>query len=316
MGGSQAVRFSSERCDKVPKLIPLSAPSLAGWWGHTLETRFAMPSSFSPTPGAAGWQFSNPSVLDVVSLLASLKNFEAAGRLQPSSLAGGQVRKVDIPILASLREKSVDLTSYLEILLKTSRHYLPPTSILSAPSGKVFFTIITPSDPRRRGAQLSLLFSPEESMVPIFEGLRERGVLGDERKPGVIRLSPVPLYNSWEDCRLAAAALEDVLRTYPLWLAEEEQRRERAEERRRKLAAGGEADTSDEEGVRRPSSSGEGRREVRDPQMRDLMTRLLDPNAVPGSVELNGELQRRIGLLAAGEGEPGSGKLETRIVFD
>lgn len=119
---------------------------------------------------------------------------------------------MDFPILGCLREKSVDLTSYLELLLKTSPHYLPPTSILSARSDHVSFTIITPSDPNRRGAQLSLLFHPQESMIPIFEGLRERGVLGDERKPGVIRLSPVPLYNTWEDCRVAAAALEAAMR--------------------------------------------------------------------------------------------------------
>ncbi|GAA5999631.1 kynureninase [Rhodotorula paludigena] len=194
---------------------------LHGWWGHDKATRFAMPSVYSPLPGAAGWQFSNPSVLDVVSLLSSLRIFDQAAHVLPRARAGGQIHSRG-EVLGALREKSVDLTGYLELLLTSSPYYLPPASFppSSASSSEddnhavSSFTIITPSSPSARGAQLSLLFHPVESMDWIFARLRERGVLGDERRPGVIRFAPVPLYNSWGDVREAAIALEEVMGLY------------------------------------------------------------------------------------------------------
>ncbi|GAA6028719.1 hypothetical protein JCM8097_007361 [Rhodosporidiobolus ruineniae] len=203
---------------------------LQGWWGHDKATRFAMPANFSPLPGAAGWQFSNPSVLDVVALLSSLQVFQEAQRVLPRKQSGGQVTDVKGPILGALREKSVDLTGYLELLLSASRYYVPApafaaaassssadsasSSATSSSSTRATFTIITPSDPARRGAQLSLLFEPVNAMDWIFERLRERGILGDERRPGVIRFAPVPLYNSWADAREAAQGLEEVMGEY------------------------------------------------------------------------------------------------------
>ncbi|GAA5878226.1 hypothetical protein JCM8547_003161 [Rhodosporidiobolus lusitaniae] len=199
---------------------------LQGWWGHDKATRFAMPTAFSPLPGAAGWQFSNPSVLDVVSLLSSLQVFQEAARILPRALSGGQISPVG-PILGSLREKSVDLTGYLELLLTSSPFFLPASTfpstaatLESTNSLRPSFTIITPTDTSRRGAQLSLLFSPVSAMDWIFERLRERGILGDERRPGVIRFAPVPLYNSWEDAREAAQALEEVMSEYEKWRQE------------------------------------------------------------------------------------------------
>jgi len=183
---------------------------LHGWWGHDKATRFAMPATYSPLPGAAGWQFSNPSVLDVVSLLSSLRLFQEAGQVPMRALAGGQAHGQPSPILGSLREKSVDLTGYLELLLCASPYYRPATSFPPSSTAPAF-TIITPLDPSRRGAQLSLLFHPVESMDWIFDRLRERGVLGDERRPGVIRFAPVPMYNSWSDVREAAQALEEAM---------------------------------------------------------------------------------------------------------
>lgn len=219
--GGTTNAISASRCsfgleNLVVDLTCVHACSLAGWWGHDLTTRFAMPSTFSPLPGAAAWQFSNPSVLDVVSLLSSLRLFESAGNVLPSTMSGGH-GSVKAPILAALREKSLQLTFYLETLLKSSHFYISPEKLSAmaqngeedAKSPK--FTIITPSDPERRGAQLSLLFSPVEVMDPIFERLREGGVLGDERRPGVIRFAPVPMYNSWSDCCEAARVLEKVL---------------------------------------------------------------------------------------------------------
>ncbi|BGP33314.1 Kynureninase (L-kynurenine hydrolase) [Rhodotorula toruloides] len=188
---------------------------LHGWWGHDKATRFAMPANYAPLPGAAGWQFSNPSVLDVVALLSSLQVFQEASRVPPRALVGGQISGRG-PILGALREKSMDLTGYLELLLLSNPYYRAPTSFPpSSPSPA--FTIITPLDPSRRGCQLSLLFHPVESMDWIFDRLRERGVLGDERRPGVIRFAPVPLYNSWSDVLQAARALEEAIKAYEKW---------------------------------------------------------------------------------------------------
>lgn len=184
---------------------------MSGWWGHDLSSRFAMPSQFSPLPGARGWQLSNPSVLDVISLYSSLLVYNDASRILPRRLRDGQLNSAP-PFLAALRERSEDLTGYLEVLLKGSTFFVPPGEIAgSAGEGEVRFTIITPADPARRGAQLSLLFEPAEAMDGIFDACSAAGVLGDERRPGVIRFAPVPLYNSWLDCQRCAEVLEGVL---------------------------------------------------------------------------------------------------------
>lgn len=181
---------------------------LAGWWGHSKETRFDMPTEYSPLPGAAGWQFSNPSVIDVVSLLSSLQVFEQC-RNRPSKdgpATGGA------HFLENLRTKSINLTGYLETLLRSNEFYLPSEQFPPSKPDQLKFTIITPTAPSRRGCQLSLLFSPESTMQPIFDKLRNRGILGDERKPGVIRFGPTPLYNSFEDARETAQNLLEVMK--------------------------------------------------------------------------------------------------------
>ncbi|GAA5824000.1 hypothetical protein JCM10212_005313 [Sporobolomyces blumeae] len=197
---------------------------LAGWWGHDKATRFTMPSEYSPLPGAAGWQFSNPSVLDVVSLLSSLQVFDQAAYVLKREEQGGHIENRG-HVLGALREKSVDLTGYLELVLQSSRYYVspdqlppastPPTTTTKTDAGDVrtrpSFTIITPSTPSRRGCQLSLLFSPTSIMDVVFDKLRDRGILGDERRPGVVRFGPTPLYNSFEDAREAAVAVDECL---------------------------------------------------------------------------------------------------------
>ncbi|KZT31819.1 kynureninase [Sistotremastrum suecicum HHB10207 ss-3] len=164
------------------------SPRSAGWWGHTLDSRFAMPPTFSPILGAQGFQQSNPSVLAGASLLGSLEVFKEAGGMKP------------------LREKSLKMTHFLESLLRKSSYFKPSSS--SSKEGEKGFAIITPSDPSSRGCQLSLLILGG-IMQPVFDGLKARGVIGDERKPDVIRLAPIPLYNTFEDCWKAARALED-----------------------------------------------------------------------------------------------------------
>ncbi|KZT60427.1 kynureninase [Calocera cornea HHB12733] len=165
----------------------LKKPDYAGWWGQDLATRFQMPEDFTPIPGAWGYQQSNPSCLALASLLGSLEIFQSAGGIPAT------------------RSKSILLTGYLDGLLRQSSFYNK--------AGGPKFTIITPSDPYRRGAQLSLLFSPLGVMQKVFDGLKSSGVIGDERQPDVIRLSPVPLYNTFADVMQAVETLEEVMRS-------------------------------------------------------------------------------------------------------
>ncbi|KAK9472274.1 pyridoxal phosphate-dependent transferase [Dipodascopsis tothii] len=144
---------------------------LTGWWGHEKETRFVMDNKFRAVHGAAGYQVSNPSVLDVVALRGSLDVFADYS-------------------MTALREKSVALTAFLEDCLRES---FPKEPGEPAP-----FTIITPTDPSQRGAQLSLLFRPG-LMETVYEALAARAVVVDDRKPDVIRVAPTPLYNTFTD---------------------------------------------------------------------------------------------------------------------
>jgi len=191
--GGIAGLFMHEKWNKI------ELPKFAGWWGHELSTRFDMPPKFSPIVGAQGFQQSNPSILAVASLLGSLQLFKEAGMMKP------------------LRERSIQLTLMLESLLMRSKYFVPVDDVshrYGAESSKqVGFTIITPTDPLQRGAQLSLLFLPVGSgvMKRVFDTLCQYGVIGDEREPDVIRLAPAPLYNSENDCREAASYLEKAL---------------------------------------------------------------------------------------------------------
>jgi kynureninase len=139
-------------------------PRFTGWWGHNKETRFGMRDPFDPLPGAEGWQLSNPPILPMATLRASLESFHNAS-------------------MPALRKKSVQLTGFLEELLLVAQ--IPGLEI------------ITPLDPEQRGCQLSLfLHSGGKS---IFEKITEAGIIADWREPNVIRIAPVPLYNSFED---------------------------------------------------------------------------------------------------------------------
>lgn len=141
-------------------------PRLAGWWGHQEKVRFQMKKGFDPIPGADGWQVSNFPVFSGAAHLASLDIFERA-------------------TMPALRRKSLFLTGFLEYLLHESD-----------PEGK-FFTIITPADPTARGCQLSILMKKDGKKV--FKRLEKEGVITDWREPDVIRVAPVPLYNTFEE---------------------------------------------------------------------------------------------------------------------
>ncbi|KAL2057723.1 hypothetical protein ABVK25_002107 [Lepraria finkii] len=148
-------------------------PRLSGWWGGDKDTRFKMDSDFVPIPGAPGFQLSNPSVLDLTAVIASLEVFALTS-------------------MAAIREKSIALTSYLEDLL------------LLAPAAAEFdekclpYQIITPSNIAERGAQLSLLLKPG-LLEGVMKALEDAGVVVDERRPNVIRVAPAPLYNTFTE---------------------------------------------------------------------------------------------------------------------
>ena len=142
-------------------------PRLAGWWGHDQSTRFQMGPAFVPTPGADGWQLSNPPILALAPLRVSLEIFARAG--------------VD-----RLRAKSLRLTGYLAQLIA---HEVPQV-----------LDVLTPSEPQRRGCQLSLrVKGPRDSGRALYEYLGIHGVVGDWREPDVIRVAPTALYNRFED---------------------------------------------------------------------------------------------------------------------
>src|SRR5215467_12966589 len=139
-------------------------PRFAGWWGHDEKTRFQMGPDFHPMSGAEGWQLSNPPIFGLAPLRASMEIFSEAG-------------------MERLRAKSISLTGYMEYLLRQLK------------SEK--FSVITPCDPARRGAQLSIRLSSHGR--DICDKLAEKGVIGDWREPDIFRVAAVPLYNSYAD---------------------------------------------------------------------------------------------------------------------
>ena len=151
-------------------------PRFAGWWGHDKETRFLMGPEFRPIRGAEGWQISNPPILQMAALRASLEIFDEVG-------------------MSALRAKSVRLTGYLEFLLNEIRDER--------------ISVITPSDPQQRGCQLSIRV--KEAHKRLFNEITSRGVSADWREPDVIRVAPVPLYNSFADVYRFAEILKECL---------------------------------------------------------------------------------------------------------
>ena len=156
-------------------------PRFAGWWGHEPSTRFRMGPDFVPTPGADGWQLSNPPILGLAPLRASLDLFARTG-------------------MAALRARSERLTGYLEALVDARL--------------RGTLQVLTPRDPTQRGCQLALRVLEgrgrrgREAGRALFAHLGSQGIVGDWREPDVIRISPVPLYNTHADVLRFARAVE------------------------------------------------------------------------------------------------------------
>ncbi|HWD88166.1 MAG TPA: kynureninase [Mucilaginibacter sp.] len=154
-----------------------------GWWGYGVGKRFLMTSEFVPATGAEGWQVSTSPILLMAVHKAALDIFEEVGGLE------------------KLRRKAVLLTGYLEYWLKH----------LNQKYGEELFKIITPANPEWRGSQLSVIC--KRNGKAMFDHLSKNGVISDWREPDVIRLSPVPLYNSFKDVYSAAKRLDEALIT-------------------------------------------------------------------------------------------------------
>ncbi|MBX2967431.1 MAG: kynureninase [Cyclobacteriaceae bacterium] len=141
-------------------------PRFSGWWGHNEKERFQMKKGFVPMPGVDGWQLSNFPIFQGAAHLAALEIFQEVG-------------------IKNLRKKSIALTGYLEFLLKEID-----------PDEKIF-TLLTPKKINERGCQLSIYMKTGGRKM--FNTLTNHGVIADWREPGVIRVAPVPLYNTFEE---------------------------------------------------------------------------------------------------------------------
>ena len=155
----------------------ISMPRYEGWWGNDPQLRFEMGEEFVPVRSADAWQLSNPPIFALAPVKASYELFREAG-------------------LDRLRAKSIAMTGYLESLVD---------GVLAAHPGVV--ELITPRDPLRRGAQLSLLVK-QDNPRGFQEHLRRAGVICDFREPNVVRVAPTPLYNTFHDCWAFADILE------------------------------------------------------------------------------------------------------------
>jgi kynureninase len=179
----------------------LALPRFGGWWGNDPQTRFKMQliPDFVPRPGADGWQVSNPPIFSMAPVKASYDIFDQVG-------------------MAALRAKSEQLTGYLEFLLDNLHAVAPDGAADSRAGGPSRSSrgerltgrleIITPRDPAHRGCQLSLRFG--EDARGVLDALHDQGIVCDFREPDVIRVAPVPLYNTFYDVWRLAKALASI----------------------------------------------------------------------------------------------------------
>ena len=153
-----------------------SLKRFAGWWSQNKDTRFDMRQPLDIIPGAEGWQLSNPPILSMAAIKASLELFSEVG-------------------MPALRKKSICLTGYLEyLILELQNEHI---------------SIITPKDPEQRGCQLSIQVRNADKSL--HTKLSEANVITDWRTPDVIRCAPVPFYNSFEDVFNMVETLKTVL---------------------------------------------------------------------------------------------------------
>jgi kynureninase len=157
-----------------------SLPRFNGWWGNKPNSRFKMERSFQPFHTAEAWQLSNAPVFSMAVHRASLEIYNEAG-------------------MPALLEKSKILTGYMVALIEK----------VNQDAGAQLIQILTPSNPEERGCQISLVMKKDGRKV--FDELLKNGIITDWREPDVIRIAPVPLYNSYKDCYDLFSTLKSIL---------------------------------------------------------------------------------------------------------
>ncbi len=157
-------------------------PRFAGWWGNNPETRFQMLHDFDPVASADAWQLSNAPILPMAALRASMEIFDKAG-------------------MDALTKKSLMLTGFLQFVIQ---------DILEKKNNQSLIDIITPFDKQQQGCQLSLII--KQNGKKVFDLLTQEGVIADWREPDVLRIAPVPLYNSFEDVYNFGEELEKAIK--------------------------------------------------------------------------------------------------------
>jgi kynureninase len=172
-GGSSGVFIHERNAQNT------SLPRFGGWWGHDERERFLMRKGFKPMPTAEGWQLSNAQILPMAAHLAALELFDQVG-------------------MTALREKSLSLTAFAQACIDqiNQRNNHP-------------IQIITPTNTAERGCQLSLIFKKDGKRI--FSSLQQAGIVADWREPDVIRIAPVPMYNTFEEVWNFARHLEQSL---------------------------------------------------------------------------------------------------------
>lgn len=158
-------------------------PRLTGWWGNEKATRFKMEKEFMPISTAEGWQLSNPSILDMAAHRAAVDIFDEAG-------------------MENIFEKSTKLTGFALFILQE----------INRSSGREMIKILTPLNAEERGSQISMLIN--ENGKQTFDTLKAHGIIGDWREPNVIRIAPVPLYNSYEDVWQFGSIMNAIINKY------------------------------------------------------------------------------------------------------
>lgn len=206
----------------------------SGWWGHNRATRFTMPEEFDPIPGAAGWQLSNPSVMDVSVLIGALETiWEGVQLANPSSSDIAQIGTDEDTknrenadtlgpgrIMPTLRTKSQRLTAYLELLMGSDGFDLEQYGVK--------LRLVTPKDPEQRGSQLCIQFMENTAQRPVQNSTdtvarsmagdtllarvvhlmeKKRGIIVDMRYPDVLRVAPLPAFNTYSEVYYVVEAL-------------------------------------------------------------------------------------------------------------
>lgn len=184
--GSIGVAYISHKFRKACERLP----ELRGWWGNNIETKFLMRPEFDPCLSADVFKLSNGPPLLVATVMASLEMFaelKESDRLHKQHL----------------------LTGYFELLMIDELGASHDITDSTRP-----FHILTPSDTTKRGSQLSIHLAEEPKFT--HQELQRRGILCDLRMPSVVRLAPMPLYNTYEDVYNCIQALKEICASFPV----------------------------------------------------------------------------------------------------